>query len=104
MLKHVNEREFEGEIKDGVVIVDFYATWCGPCQMLGNVLTEVDKRMPDIKILKVNVDESQKLAMKFKVFAVPTMVFYKDGRMVDKVEGFLNADQLQQHIERIKRG
>lgn len=104
MLKYVNEREFEREIQDGVVLVDFFATWCGPCQMLGNVLTEVDKRMPEVKILKVNVDESQNLAMKFRVFAVPTMVFYKNGKMVDKVEGFLNADQLQQHLEKIKRG
>ena len=76
------------EIKDdGIVIVDFYATWCGPCQMLSPVLHEVAEEHPEVKIVKVNVDENEDLAIKFNVMSIPTLIVYKDGKSVNRVMG-----------------
>ena len=85
MIKHLeNESDFESLIKEGVVLVDFYAEWCGPCKMMGKVLEE----LPEVNIVKVNTDEFQNLAMKFGVMSIPTLVFFKDGVEVKKEIGF----------------
>lgn len=77
------------------VLVDFYATWCGPCKMLGPVLEEVAKRYEGrAKVVKVDIDESPELAQRFGVSAVPTLVLFKDGKAVQKVMGFQSPKQL----------
>lgn len=95
MLKHLTkEMNFDEEIKEGSVIVDFFATWCGPCKMLGTVLEELSKEREDIKILKIDTDEFSELAMKFGVMSIPTVLFYKDGEMVNKNIGFCDKEKL----------
>ncbi len=85
MIKHLeNESDFESLIKEGVVLVDFYAEWCGPCKMMGKVLEELS----EVNIVKVNTDEFQNLAMKFGVMSIPTLVFFKNGVEVKKEIGF----------------
>jgi thioredoxin 1 len=77
------------------VLVDFYATWCGPCKMLAPVLEEVAKRYEGrAKVVKVDIDESPELAQRFGVSAVPTLVLFKDGKAVQKVMGFQSPKQL----------
>ena len=101
MLKHfTNEMNFDEEIKKGSVIVDFFATWCGPCRMLGNVLEELSKEREDIKILKIDTDEFSELAMKFGVMSIPTRLFYKDGEMINKNIGFCDKEKLLSLLEK----
>ena len=80
MIKYLKEENFDEEIKDGLVLVDFYADWCGPCKMMGQVL----ETMEDINVLKVNTDEFDELSMKYGVMSIPTIILFKDGREVAK--------------------
>lgn len=97
MLKYINEEEFENSVKDQkLVLVDFFATWCGPCQMLGEVLENIEN---DYEIVKVDVDKAQNLAMQFGIEAVPTMLIYKDGKQVDRLEGFYPEKELKEKLD-----
>ena len=76
MIKYLEKNNFNEEIKDGKVLVDFYADWCGPCKMLGEVLLELE----DLNILKVNVDEHPEIAKEYGVMSIPTLIIFKEGR------------------------
>lgn len=94
-MKIINESEFVSEINEGVVVVDFFASWCGPCRMMGAVLEEVDKELNGkAKILKVDVDQSQNLARQFGVMSIPTIVVFKDGKQVHKQIGFVPKERI----------
>lgn len=94
-MKIINESDFESEVKEGIVVVDFFASWCGPCRMMGAVLEEVDKELNGkAKILKVDVDQSQNLARQFGVMSIPTIVVFKDGKQVHKQIGFVPKERL----------
>ena len=90
---HYAGENFENEtlVKSGVTLVDFFATWCGPCQMLGPVLDELSDNV-DYKIVKVDVDQASDLAAQFRVRSVPTMVIFKDGQPVETLVGFMTQD------------
>ena len=95
MLKHINAvAEYDEAIKEGTVLVDFFATWCGPCKMLSPVLEELAKKNPDLLILKIDVDEVGPLAARYGIQAIPTLMLFKDGQLVDKKMGYLNMNQL----------
>ena len=95
MLKHINSKEeFDSSIQNGVVLVDFFATWCGPCKMLSPVLEEVANENPNILILKIDVDEVGELAARFGIQAIPTLMLFKDGQRVDTRMGYQNKNQL----------
>lgn len=95
MIKHVESmNEFKEEIKSGTVLVDFFATWCGPCQMLAPVLEELDKET-NIKILKIDVDELADIAREFRVMSIPTLVVMKDGKPVKKEMGYMPLERLK---------
>lgn len=101
-MKIINKDEFDATVKSGVVLVDFFATWCGPCKMLGPVLEEVANDMAGkVEIVKVDVDQSQELAMKFGIMSVPTMVIFKDGEVVKQMSGFMPKPQLVSALEAI---
>ena len=95
MLKHINSvQEFEAEVKEGLVLVDFFATWCGPCKMLSPVLEQVSNENPDLKVLKIDVDEVGPLAARFGIQAIPTLMLFKDGERKDVRQGYQNKNQL----------
>lgn len=102
-VKHVTDETFESETKSGVVLVDFWAPWCGPCKMIAPVLDELDAELGDkVKIIKIDVDENQETAAKFGIMSIPTLLLFKDGEVVDKVVGFqpkeVLAARLNSHL------
>ena len=95
MLKHINTAaEFDAEIKEGTVLVDFFATWCGPCKMLSPVLEEVAQENPNINVLKIDVDEVGELAARYGIQAIPTLMLFKNGQRVETRMSYQNKNQL----------
>jgi thioredoxin 1 len=99
MVKNINENEFEKEIEKGKVLVDFYASWCGPCKMLSPVIEEFSEKYSDIKFLKVNVDNELQLAQKFNVMSIPTLILFEDGKEIKKNIGLLSKTDLEEFIK-----
>lgn len=99
---NVNENEFEAklqEFKDKKIIVDFWAAWCGPCVALAPILEDVAKNnLEELVIFKVDVDQNQNLAAKFKVLSIPTLYFFKEGKAVDSVVGVKQKSFLQDKL------
>ncbi len=86
----VSSLDFDREVtqSDKLVIVDFWAEWCGPCKMIAPLLDEIAREMPDkVKIVKVNVDQEQALAQKFGIYNIPTLLFFKGGTVREQVVG-----------------
>ena len=85
----VNKNNFNQEVlnSDKPVLMDFWAPWCGPCRMVVPLVEEIAKERSDIKVVKINVDEEQELAMKFGVMSIPTLVVMKNGKIVNQVTG-----------------
>ena len=83
------EEAFRKEIatREGLSLIDFWATWCGPCRMLGPVLEQLAADRPDVTVAKVDVDEQRELAIQYRVMSVPTVIFLKDGKEVDRKIG-----------------
>lgn len=104
MIKEVDEKEFSKEILDEkkIVLVDFFATWCGPCQMLAPILSEIAEEYNEIKIVKVDIDKARDLAIKNRVEAVPTMIIYKDGKVAKRMEGYRGKDVLIEELMNLK--
>ena len=85
----VNKNNFNQEVlnSDKPVLMDFWAPWCGPCRMVVTLVEEIAKERSDIKVVKINVDEEQELAMQFGVMSIPTLVVMKNGKIVNQVTG-----------------
>lgn len=92
--------QFEGS--NDLVVVDFWASWCGPCKMMGPIFEEVSEEMTDVKFVKVNVDENQEISSKYRVASIPTIIALKGGNVVDTMVGFKPKAELKAFIERNK--
>ncbi|MBS5787331.1 thioredoxin [Clostridioides mangenotii] len=102
MAKVINTSEFRNQVEDGkgVVVVDFFATWCGPCNMLGPVFEELGEEMKEeAKFLKLDIDQSLEIAQQFNVSTVPTMMVFKDGKAVDTMVGFMPKDKIELKVK-----
>ena len=88
MLKKFNEQNLDNEIKNGTILVDFYADWCGPCKMVSPIVDEIANERPDITVIKVNVDEHSSLASQYGVFSIPTLITFKDGKEKARMVGY----------------
>ncbi len=94
MIKHLENEDFNSELKGKKVLVDFYADWCGPCKMMGKVLEDVN-----FDILKVNVDIHSDIARKFGVMSIPTLILFDDTKPVKKNIGFMTKDDLEDFLK-----
>ncbi len=98
----INNDNFKEEVLscESLVVVDFYADWCGPCQMLKPLLEEISSERNDVKIVKVNVDHARELAVEFGIFSIPTVLFFKEGKLVDKFVGYIGKDAINELIDK----
>src|SRR5471032_2140037 len=97
----VGATDFDREVaqSDKLVIVDFWAEWCGPCKMIAPLLDEIARELPDkVKIVKVNVDNEQQLAQKFGIYNIPTLLFFKGGNVIEQVVGSTGKKVLVEKI------
>lgn len=101
MAKVVSSKAYADEIKEGVVLVDFYADWCGPCKMVGPILDELSEEMDGkAKIIKVNVDKSMDIAQKYVITNIPALLILKDGVEVERKIGFTAKTAIKEAIEK----
>ena len=95
----INQNNFNEKVANGVVLVDFFATWCGPCKMIAPVLEQLSEKYEGkASIYKVDIDQSMALAAKYGIQAVPTMILFKNGEPVQTHDGFAGAHQIEQLI------
>ena len=98
---NLNSENFKREVEEhrGLVVIDIWASWCGPCMMLAPVIDELEADYPDVKFCKINVDEERELALSFKVESIPTVAFVKDNTFVDVSVGYVPKATLKEKIE-----
>ena len=105
-LNDVTDTNFQAEVIESgqPVLVDFWAPWCGPCRVVAPVLEEIAAERPDLKIVKLNVDENQQTAADFQVLSIPTMIIFKGGEAVKKVIGAYPKRKLEAELELVLAG
>src|SRR5699024_5474360 len=100
-IDEVNDKNFSQETSDGLVLVDFWAPWCGPCKMIAPVLEELEVEISDtVKIVKLNVDDNQETAVNYGVMSKQTLLLMKDGNVVDQVVRFQPKEALEELINK----
>lgn len=102
-LLHLNDNNFKKEVLESplTVLVDFWATWCGPCKMIAPIIEELSvEYQGKIKIAKINVEESPRVATQYGIMSIPTLVFFKKGKVMEQITGALNKAELKKKIER----
>lgn len=100
MIKEIeNAKEFDEETKDGRVLVDFYAVWCGPCKMLAPIVEKVVEENPEVKLLRVDVDKNEELSARYNIVSIPTLIYFKGGNPINASVGFIPEDKVKAFIE-----
>lgn len=100
MAKEINQSEFEQNVLNGkgLSVVDFFATWCKPCQMLAPVIEEVSNMYEEVSFYKIDIDKESALSEKYYIMSVPTIMFFKDGKLLDQVIGYRSVEEMQELV------
>lgn len=103
MPKHINASEFQEKVIKGgeTALVDFYADWCGPCRMMGPVIEQAEREIPNCNFYKINVDEEGALAASFGISSIPTVIIFKGGKEVSKSIGLTDVDEIKKRFNEI---
>lgn len=101
MVKHINKEDFEKFLKEdkGIAIIDFFATWCGPCKMIAPVLEEISN---EINVMKIDIDEERDFSIDMGIEVVPTLLIYKNGVEVNRIEGVISKQEILEEINKIR--
>ena len=99
MKKIKSALEFQELIKDNLVVVDFYADWCGPCQSLNMVINEIEQERVDIKFISVDVDQFRRIAKEYGIISIPAIKVFSNGKVIKEKQGLLRKDELLSFIE-----
>ena len=101
-VKVINSRDFNDEINNNLVLIDFFAKWCGPCKMISPIVEELSNEINYVSFCKVDVDESGEIANMFGVLSIPTLLLFKEGKLISKKVGFQSKDELTSWINENK--
>lgn len=100
MIKYIkSEEEFDNLIKEGKVVVDFFANWCGPCRMLSPIIEEVSNENEKITFLKVDIDEVELIPKKYGIMSIPTLLVFENGELIKRETGYLGKEELNSFIK-----
>lgn len=102
MAKVISTSQFRGDVETskGIVVVDFFATWCGPCKMLAPIFESLGSEMQnEARFVKVDIDQSLEIAQKFNISTVPTMMIFKDGKPVESIVGFMPKERIKAKVK-----
>ncbi len=102
MITELTNENFSDLINNGLVLVDFYAVWCGPCKMMHPVIDEFVSDNSQVKVIKVDVDQHEEVARNYAVMSIPTLILFKNGEMVEKNIGFTPKDVLENWLKKNK--
>ena len=94
MVKELTTKEFDEATKDGLVLIDLFATWCGPCRMLSPIVDEVSEEVPGLKVFKVDVDESPEIAERYNVASIPTLLVLENGDLKNASVGYVPKQKI----------
>ncbi len=98
-VQEISRKEFEGEIKSGFVLVDFFAEWCMPCVMMSPILDELAQKFRGkVKFVKINIDDNQELAGKFNIVSIPNFVLFKDGKQAAQFVGAVSEEEFEKRL------
>jgi len=102
MVKEITDANFSQEVEkaEGLVLVDFWASWCGPCKMLSPVIDQLSEEIGEVKFTKLNVDDNVETSQKFRISSIPTVMLFKNGNVVDTLIGFRPKGEIEQIIKR----
>ncbi len=99
-VKKIEEKDFKETIKKGKVIIDCFADWCGPCRMLSPIIDELAEELKDYDFYKLNVDEAENVSREYGIMSIPTILIFKDGKLVDKSIGLRTKEELKELINK----
>lgn len=94
----ITEEDFKDKISEGKVLVDCFATWCGPCKMLGPIIEEVANELTNCKIYKLDVDNAPDISKEYGIMSIPTLLLFEDGKLVKQNIGFISKEDLIKFI------
>jgi len=103
VVTHLDKNNFEAEVLKNkeVVLVDFYATWCGPCKMTGPIIEQLAEEVKNVKFVKIDVDKNQELSSQYQVFSIPTFLIFKDGQVVNQFVGAMSKEGFLAEINKV---